>query len=277
MEREQVDKMGDMETKQTKWEELSISNDFLFGKVMQNPELCKELLQRILPDLNIERIEYPELQKSINMDMDARSVRLDVYVKDEKEVVYDIEMQVSHTKELAKRSRYYQSMIDLQLIDKGQLYDELKRSYVIFICPFDLYGKGRHIYTFENICKEDSSISMGDETVKIFLNAKGTLDDVSDELKAFLDYVAGKKPKDAYVERLEEAVKEAKKNREWRHEYMTLLMRDQENVKKGREYGEELMLALIQKLVADKRFTEIERMKDDKDYRLKLYREYHII
>lgn len=269
--------MGDMETKQTKWEELSISNDFLFGKVMQNPKLCKELLRRILPDLNIERIEYPELQKSINMDMDARSVRLDVYVKDEKEVVYDIEIQVSHTKELPKRSRYYQSMIDLQLIDKGQLYDELKRSYVIFICPFDLYGKGRHIYTFENICKEDGSISMGDEAVKIFLNAKGTLDDVSDELKAFLDYVAGKKPKDAYVERLEEAVKEAKKNREWRHEYMTLLMRDQENVKKGREYGEELMLALIQKLVADKRFTEIERMKDDKDYRLILYREYHII
>lgn len=54
---------------------------------------------------------------------------------------------------------------------------------------------------------------------------------------------------------------------------MTLLMRDQENVEKG----EELMLALIQKLVADKRFTEIERMKDDKDYRLILYREYHII
>ena len=65
-----------------------------------------------------------------------------MYVKDEKEVVYDIEMQVSHTKELPKRSRYYQSMIDLQLIDKGQLYDELKRSYVIFINPFDslFYG-----------------------------------------------------------------------------------------------------------------------------------------
>ena len=113
--------------------------------------------------MNINRIEYPELQKSINMHMDARSVRLDVYVKDEKEVVYDIEMQVSHTKELPKRSRYYQSMIDLQLIDKGQLYDELQRSYVIVICPFDLYGKEWHIYTFENICKEDGSISMGDE------------------------------------------------------------------------------------------------------------------
>ena len=240
--------MGNMETKQTKWEELSISNDFLFGKVMQNPELCKELLQRILPDLNIDHIEYPELQKSINMDVDARSVRLDVYVKDEKEIVYDIEMQISNTKELPKRSRYYQGMIDLQLIDKGQLYDELKRSYVIFICPFDLYGKGRHIYTFENICKEDNSISMGDEAVKIFLNAKGTLDDVSDELKAFLDYVAGKKPKDAYVERLEEAVKEAKKNREWRHEYMTLLMRDQENVEKGREQGILGMISALREL-----------------------------
>ena len=200
-----------------------------------------------------------------------------MYVKDEKEVVYDIEMQVSHTKELPKRSRYYQSMIDLQLIDKGQLYDELKRSYVIFICPFDLYGKGRHIYTFENICKEDSSISMGDEAVKIFLNVKGTMDDVSDELKAFLDYVAGKKPKNAYVERLEEAVKEAKKNREWRHEYMTLLMRDQENVKIGEKRGEERLAKLILLLNEDNRSSDVIRVLQNKEYRQKLYLEYHII
>ena len=164
-------------------------------------------------------------------------------------------------------------MIDLQLIDKGQLYDELKRSYVIFICPFDLYGKGRHIYTFENICKEDGSIFMGDEAAKIFLNAKGTLDDVSDELKAFLDYVAGKKPKDAYVERLEEAVKEAKKNREWRHEYMTLLMRDQENVKKG----EEMLAKLIILLSEDGRLSDVIKVSQDKEYRQELYVEYHII
>ena len=54
-----------IETSQTSWEELSISNDFLFGKVMQNPELCKELIERILPELKIDHIEYPELQKSI--------------------------------------------------------------------------------------------------------------------------------------------------------------------------------------------------------------------
>ena len=55
------------------------------------------------------------------------------------------------------------------------------------------------------------------------------MDDVSRELKAFLDYAAGRKPEDSYVEKLEKAVQEAKKNREWRHEYITLLMRGQEN------------------------------------------------
>ena len=49
--------------------------------------------------------------------------------------------------------------------------------------------------------------------------------------------LAGKKPEDDFVKRLEEAIKEAKKNREWRHEYMTLLMRDQENIEKGIEQG----------------------------------------
>lgn len=53
-------KKGDdkwMGASHTNWEDLGISNDFLFGKVMQNPRLCQELLQRILPDLKIDHIE----------------------------------------------------------------------------------------------------------------------------------------------------------------------------------------------------------------------------
>ena len=223
----------------TSWEELGICNDFLFGKVMQNPELCKELLKRILPELEIERIEYPELQKTIKFDADAKSVRLDVYVRDEKQTIYDIEMQVTDTKELAKRTRFYQSMIDLQMIDKGQSYKQLKPSYIIFICPFDMFDKGRHLYTFQNICKEDHKILLKDEATKIFLNAHGYMDDVSDKLKAFLDYVAGKSTEDTFVKKLELAVKEAKRNREWRYEYMTLLMRDQENIEQGIKQGME--------------------------------------
>ncbi len=221
----------------TTWEELTISNDFLFGKVMQDAELCKELLQRILPDLNIDRIVYPELQKTISLDLDAKSIRLDVYVKDGRGTIYDIEMQVIDTKELPKRTRYYQSIIDLQLIDKGELYNKLKPCFIIFICPFDPFQKGRHIYTFENFCKEDKTLSLNDGMTKIFLNAKGTQDDVSQQLHAFLDYVAGKESEDLFVQKLKKAVKEAKKNRNWRLEFMTLLMRDQENIEKGRMEG----------------------------------------
>ena len=142
----------------TEWEKLGISNDFMFGKVMQDPELCKGLLQRILPDMGIDRVEYPQLQKGIRPDADAKSVRLDVYVEDGKGTAYDMEMQVAAGTELPKRARYYQGMIDLQLIDRGQSYRRLKPGYIIFICLEDPFGKGRHRYTFVNVCTED----MGD-------------------------------------------------------------------------------------------------------------------
>ena len=221
----------------TDWEEIGLSNDFIFGKVMSDPELCKELLERILPGIEIDHIEYPELQKPIKEDIDARSVRLDVYVKDGKNTVYDIEIQKVNTRELPKRSRYYQGMMDLQLIDSGQPYKKLNQSYVIFICLEDVFGKNRHIYTFENICREDPEIKLRDGAIKIFLNAKSNRNDVSSELRAFLDYLGGKKSEDEYVQKLEKAVREAKRNRKWRHEYMTLLMRDQENQEIGEERG----------------------------------------
>lgn len=77
--------------------------------------------------------------------------------------------------------------------------------------------------------------------------------DVSPELKTFLDYVSGKKSEDSFVQRLEEAVKEAKKNRKWRHEYMTLAMRDQENLERGIEQGiEQGKLEMLFTLVENK-------------------------
>ena len=255
------------------WEKLGISNDFLFGKVMQDAQLCKELLQRILPGLKIDHVEYPEGQKAIRPDAAAKSIRMDVYVRDGKGTVYDIEMQVADTGELPKRARYYQGMADLQLIDRGEHYKKLKPCYIIFICLSDAFGKGRHKYTFENTCREDTDILLKDGAIKIFLNASSQMDDVSRELKAFPDYVAGQKPEDSYVEKLEEAVKEAKKNREWRHEYMTLSMRDQEN----QEIGEEKLAKLIQILSKNNQLPDIIKVTDDKEYRQKLYMEYHII
>ena len=188
-----------------KWEEIGISNDFLFGRVMQNPKLCKKLLETIL-GIEIERIEYPEGQKVINLEKDAKSVRLDIFVRDEKKSVYDIEMQACSSTELPKRSRYYTAMLVLDMLDKGISYKELKHSFVIFICTFDAFDRERYCYTFENICKEEEGLRLDDGATKIFLNALGTKGEVSPELKAFLRYVAGNKSDDEFVKELDAEV-----------------------------------------------------------------------
>ena len=74
------------------------------------------------------------------------------------------------------------------------------------------------------------------------------------------------------MEKPEEAVKETKNDRARRHEPI-LSMHDKEN----QEIGEEKMLMLIHRLIADQRFDEIERIKDDKNYRVELYKGYHIV
>ena len=150
------------------WEKLGIENDFMFGKIMRKAELCQELLEAIFPEMEIGHIEYPEIQKSIAEDRDARSIRLDVYVRSSSETVFSIEMQVLNHGNLRRRSRYYQSLIDLQLLDKSVDYKKLNDSYVIFICPFDLFGAGRYKYTFQNLCKEDTTVKLGDGTGRYF-------------------------------------------------------------------------------------------------------------
>ena len=131
------------------FDEIGIQDDFMFGTVMRKPELCKPFLEIVL-GISISRIEYPEIQKNIDVTLKAKSVRLDVYVNDEKGTVYNVEMQTSRKRNLPKRSRYYQGIIDLDLIRKGQDYDELPVGIVIFVCTFDMFGLGLPVYRFEN-------------------------------------------------------------------------------------------------------------------------------
>lgn len=56
---------------------------------------------------------------------------------------------------------------------------------------------------------------------------------------------------------------------------MTLLMRDQENMEKGKKVGEEMVL--IQKRVDDNRFDDISQIREDKEYSQNLYKEYEIL
>lgn len=130
-----------------------------------------------------------------------------------------------------------------------------------------------HKYTFENICVEDTSIKLKDDAVKILLCAGGTADDVSDDLAAFLDYISGKTVNNRFVNELDAAVEQAKKHEEWRMEYMTLLMRDQEMIKKGIAEGiakgkqkeRNTLLEISNLLKEGKTGDELVKMGFDKD------------
>ena len=83
-------------------------------------------------------------------------------------------------------------MIDLNILEKGENYNKLKRSYVIFICPFDPFQEEQYIYTFVKRCEEGPELKLNDETVTIFINTTGKYGDVSDEFKELADYINGK-------------------------------------------------------------------------------------
>ena len=218
------------------YEELELKDDFMFSVIMRDPRYVKPFLETILR-IKIAKIEYPEVQKNIDIAAGAKGIRLDVYVEDEKHTVFNLEMQTTTARNLPKRMRYYQGMIDLNILEKGDDYNHLKKSYVIFICTFDPFGLGRHIYTFENRCSEDTTLTLNDGTVKIILNTKGTLDDVSPEMKRLLDYVDGKGVSDTFTRDLEEAVQSARQNEKWRLDYMTLQQEYRERFQEGKVEG----------------------------------------
>ena len=224
--------------KEKSFEELTITDDFIFTKVMQNQGLCKKLLEMLL-SVKILQITYPQGQKTIDIAYDSKGIRLDVYVDDEKGTIYNIEMQTTRRKNLPKRSRYYQGMIDLDLLEKGADYEELQKSYVIFICTFDPFGKGRHIYTFENICLEDTDIQLKDDSIKVFVNTKGTMQDISQELQGLMDYFNGMTAMQGFAKELHQEVERIKENEDWRREYMTLEMRERERYREGFGDGKE--------------------------------------
>lgn len=125
----------------------------------------------------------------------------------------------------------------MNILEKGENYRDLKRSFVIFVCTFDLFGEGRHIYTFENRCIQNPELSLLDGTTKIILNTKGIMDDVTPEMKRLLDFIDGKEPEDDFTRELDEAVQSVRKNEKWRLDYMTLQMNYQEKYEQGIEQG----------------------------------------
>ncbi len=179
----------------------------------------------------------------------------------------------------SKTLDFYQGNIDLDIISAGEDYRKLKKSFVIFICTFDPFGDRRHLYTFENRCVENPSLTLGDETTKIFLNTKGNMHDVDPEMQEFLSYVENTtddfaaQARSPLIKEIHKKVTEVKESKELEVEYMTLLQRDRENIQQGQEN----MAALTKILLEENRTDDLKRALEDTDFRNKLFEEYNIL
>ena len=204
-----------------KWEDLTITDDFMFCKVMSDPDICKELLE-ILLHIKIERLEFQEPQKSFKLTSESRGIRLDVYVKDSNRV-FDIELQTTNERNLELRTRYYQGVMDISELEKGEFFSNMKESYIIFICMFDPFGADMPIYTVKQTFEENEKLIFDDKTHKIFYNVNAFEKLSNDvETKAFLEYLCKHQSTTKFTQSLETAVYRNKNNQNWRQDYMTL-------------------------------------------------------
>ena len=206
------------------FEELRFSDDFMFCRVMEDPALCREVLECLLQH-PVADIGAPEIQKEIRHSPETKTIRLDVFNEDSEGVLYDTELQnlnkksvVSH--QLPKRSRYYQSSIDTDYMKKGFSYKRLPESNVLFICTFDPFERGLSKYTFREQCEEDPEIQFGDGTTKIFYNCCYKGKDIPENLGKLYYYVETGIADSSLTKKLEAAVVEGRKNESWRDQYM---------------------------------------------------------
>ena len=239
------------------FKELDLSNAFLFAAALEDEETCQQVLEIIL-GFPISKVKV-RAEHSLLFSSNFRSIRLDIYASDEMQVMYNIEMQNSDEKNIAKRSRYHQAEMDVMSLKPGEDFNDLKPSYVIFICAFDPFGSGLYRYTFEQKCLE-RDLKLNDGTTKIFLSTKGkNADEVPKELIHFLKYVEESTDEyvasieDEAVEKIHNKVKQLKEWRELEASYMYFEELLEERQKEGMAEGkaeakqEALLLILSQK------------------------------
>ncbi|MCI8629186.1 MAG: Rpn family recombination-promoting nuclease/putative transposase [Firmicutes bacterium] len=208
---------------------IKITDNIMFTSVFSNLEIVKKFLELLL-SINIKTIKVLQKEKAIDTIGKSRGVRFDVYLENDA-AIYDIEIQTSNTYDLPKRTRYYHSSIDSDLLDKGEKsFNILKVSYVIFICtfnPFNVENINECIYKFEKICiLENKVLKLNDKSYDIFINSKCDLSKVkNNDVKAFIELLNNgyhSETKSELTNMIENEMSRLKENEEWRKEYMTL-------------------------------------------------------
>ena len=224
------------------YEELKLSDDFMFGKVMEDRSLCREVLECLLRK-PVGELEEMEFQREYHYAVDGKPIRLDIYTRDGK-AVYDAEMQnLNHKKvedyDLPKRSRFYQSVMDTDHLKKKQSYRTLPETNILFICTFDPFGEGLPRYTFRNRCDEEPDIVLQDETLKYFFNCTCEGKEIPESMQMLYRYIMTGEAKDELTGKLQRAVEDGRRNEKWRSEYMKELLHEDDIREEGRAEGRE--------------------------------------
>ena len=223
---------------------LTIQSDFIFKKVMSRKRICKHLLEELL-QIEIADINYLEAEKTLEPEYTSRGIRLDIIVADDKNTHYNLEMQVKNNKNpdtdtyvLPKRSRYYQALLDIDLLQKGQPYDLMPPTFIIFICVFDFFEKGNYVYTFKKRCLENLELELPDEATTMLLNTKGTHGDISKDIKSFYDYVNNHIVTTDFTKQIDDEISYLKLDTKVRREFMLMEARLLDERREGIAEGE---------------------------------------
>ena len=202
------------------WEQSDISNDYIFSKVMAQPQLCLQLIKSALPQLKIKRV-YVRSQDGLSAKRDAKDICLDISAYGEGGEMFDIEMQTIQPKYLIQRILYYHSTMITERLYPRESYGEIPKTYVIFICLFDWYRLGNSFYEVNLVPNGVNELKFKDGFVSLILNPYGDMTGCSEELQDFFDLVAGRPAgRTDFVREVKYAVKLAKRRNDWRDRYM---------------------------------------------------------
>ncbi len=251
-----------------KWEQATIANNFIFYKVMRNnPDVCKQLLE-ILLEIKIDHIVMHQ-EETIETDYEKKGIRLDVYAKGS-DKSFNLEMQATDSGELPERSRYYQGVLDIDELDSGADYKDLKTSYVIFICVPDIFGEGLGKYTFENTCLEKPELKLNDRAYKLFFIAENYAKILNEKQRAFLKLVTSNDSSTRFTKRISELVEDAKHNTQWRKQFMEFERYMAYSFRAGKEEkATESAIEYLKKGIPPETIAECEKLPLEKVLELK--------
>lgn len=236
--------------------ELNLIDDYMFDIATMDLEICRSIIELSL-NIRIREIRWKEGQKVLHNLPGKRGVRLDFYVEDMEGTIYNVEMQRRSHPALGKRTRFYSALMDAPLLKQGEKgFDRLPRTFLIFICGFDLFDAGKYRYTFQQTCTEIPNLILGDERQIIFLNTKGkNKKEVEPQLVQFLDFIQNSSgdhiqaTTDPRIVNMYHHLETLKQRADMEADYMTTEERDRQIREEGRE---EERLKLLTALISSK-------------------------